>query len=222
MGQIEENERVEMGRTVCKVWVPRAIEGEPDPLRYTGKSSQETNTKHRQILRTLQPCALKDWESIKRKGKRNVQNWGVFISVHQAQFKLSCEIIDFAPPNTLKSPANTLQIFVHKISFLSQPKKIFISISKLHILSFEIKIQVYKIYIALQILFANAQYYIVDFNIQWQIQDFPEEGAPTPRGAPTYDFAKFSQKLHEIEKIWAPREGGRVPRAPLRSATDIA
>ena len=28
--------------------------------------------------------------------------------------------------------------------------------------------------------------------IQWRIQDFPEEGAPTPRGAPTYDFAKFS------------------------------
>ena len=31
---------------------------------------------------------------------------------------------------------------------------------------------------------------------QWRIQDFPEEGAPT------YDFAKFSQKLHEIERIW--------------------
>ena len=26
-------------------------------------------------------------------------------------------------------------------------------------------------------------------------------------GAPTYDFAKFSQKLHEIERIWTP--GGR-------------
>ena len=32
--------------------------------------------------------------------------------------------------------------------------------------------------------------------VQWRIQDFPEEGAPT------YDFAKFSQKLHEIERIW--------------------
>ena len=51
--------------------------------------------------------------------------------------------------------------------------------------------------------------------IQWRIQDFPEEGAPTPRGggAPTYDFAKFSQKLHEIERIWAP-EGGRASPAP--------
>ena len=52
---------------------------------------------------------------------------------------------------------------------------------------------------------------------QWRIQDFPEEGAPTPWGAATYDFAIFSQKLHEIKIIWAP--GARVPRAPLRSAT---
>ena len=34
---------------------------------------------------------------------------------------------------------------------------------------------------------------------------FPRGGAPTPRGgAPTYDFAKFPQKLHEIERFWAP------------------
>ena len=31
---------------------------------------------------------------------------------------------------------------------------------------------------------------------QWRIQDFPEEGAPT------YDFTKFSQELHEIKRIW--------------------
>ena len=31
-------------------------------------------------------------------------------------------------------------------------------------------------------------------------------------GTPTYDFAKFSQKLHEIERIWTP---------PLRSATAL-
>ena len=30
---------------------------------------------------------------------------------------------------------------------------------------------------------------------QWQIQDFTEEGHQS-RGAPTYDFAKFFQKLH--------------------------
>ena len=34
-------------------------------------------------------------------------------------------------------------------------------------------------------------------------------GANSPGGAPTYDFAKFSQKLHEIERIWAPRGGAR-------------
>ena len=40
---------------------------------------------------------------------------------------------------------------------------------------------------------------------QWWIQDFPEVGAPT-QGAPTYDFSKFPQKLHEIERIWILRE----------------
>ena len=29
-------------------------------------------------------------------------------------------------------------------------------------------------------------------------------------GAPTYDFAKFSRKLHEIERIWTP--GGRASK----------
>ena len=31
----------------------------------------------------------------------------------------------------------------------------------------------------------------------------PRRGRQLPRGgAPTYDFAKISQKLHEIERIW--------------------
>ena len=34
-------------------------------------------------------------------------------------------------------------------------------------------------------------------------------------GVPTYDFAKFSQKQHEIERIWRG-----LPLMPLRSATD--
>ena len=44
-------------------------------------------------------------------------------------------------------------------------------------------------------------------------------GANSPgEGAPTYDFAKFSRKLHEIERIltsggWG-EGGGRAPRAP--------
>ena len=44
-------------------------------------------------------------------------------------------------------------------------------------------------------------------------------GAPTLQGVPTYDFAKISEKLHEIEKILV-RGGGGAP--PLRSATDMA
>ena len=42
---------------------------------------------------------------------------------------------------------------------------------------------------------------------------FPEVGAPTLQGrAPTYDFAKISQNLHEIERTWTPR--GRASLAP--------
>ena len=57
--------------------------------------------------------------------------------------------------------------------------------------------------------------------MQWLIPvadpGFPRRGgANSPGGglgvAPTYDFAKISQKLHEIEIIWTP--GGRIPHAP--------
>ena len=62
----------------------------------------------------------------------------------------------------------------------------------------------------------NSSYIIV--MQQWRIQDFPEEGAPTPQGGtPTYDFAKISPKLHKIERIWGPG-GGVVPCTPLRCA----
>ena len=47
---------------------------------------------------------------------------------------------------------------------------------------------------------------------QWQIQDFPEVGAPTLRGwvgKEKYYFGKFSQKLYEIKRIWTP--GGAPP-----------
>ena len=50
----------------------------------------------------------------------------------------------------------------------------------------------------------------------------PRRGRQLPRGggAPTYDFAIFPQKLHEIERIWAPRGGGRASKILLcRSAT---
>ena len=52
---------------------------------------------------------------------------------------------------------------------------------------------------------------------QWRVQDFPEVGAVNPPGGmPTYNFAKFSPKLHGIEKIWTH---WGVPRSPLRAAT---
>ena len=51
------------------------------------------------------------------------------------------------------------------------------------------------------------------FYKQWQIQHFPEVGAPTLQGAPTYDYAKFSRKMHEIERIWTPR-GSRTTLSP--------
>ena len=41
----------------------------------------------------------------------------------------------------------------------------------------------------------------------------PRRGRQLPRGAPTYDFATFSQKLHEIERIWTSR-GGRASLTP--------
>ena len=44
-------------------------------------------------------------------------------------------------------------------------------------------------------------------------------GALTVQGVPTYDFTKFSQKLHESVSIWTPGGGGgdgwgRVPGTP--------
>ena len=51
---------------------------------------------------------------------------------------------------------------------------------------------------------------------------FPIGGDTNPVGGmPTYDFAKFSEKMHEIEKILGHRGGGHVPGAPPKSTTDI-
>ena len=55
---------------------------------------------------------------------------------------------------------------------------------------------------------------------QWQIQDFPEEGTPTPWGGGLRqhtilpNFSKICMKLKEFEPQWEGR-GVRVPRAPL-------
>ena len=40
-------------------------------------------------------------------------------------------------------------------------------------------------------------------------------GGADPRGVPTYDFVKISQKLHEIEKFLGRRGGTRRVRPPL-------
>ena len=37
-------------------------------------------------------------------------------------------------------------------------------------------------------------------------------GRQLSRGVPTYDFAKISQKLHEIERICTPRGRGAGPK----------
>ena len=47
------------------------------------------------------------------------------------------------------------------------------------------------------------------------MQDSPQEGAPTLQGAPTYDFAKICEKLHEIEKILSCGGGGGARGTPL-------
>ena len=43
---------------------------------------------------------------------------------------------------------------------------------------------------------------------------FPRGGGINPVGAPTYDFAQFSQKLHEIKRSRTP---GGAPHPPLDS-----
>ena len=49
------------------------------------------------------------------------------------------------------------------------------------------------------------------YKVYYSVADpgFPRGGgANSPGGAPTYDFAKISPKLHKIERIWTP--GGRL------------
>ena len=51
---------------------------------------------------------------------------------------------------------------------------------------------------------------------------FPRGGGANPSGVLTYDFAKVSQNLHEIERIWIREAGGASKILLCRSATDIA
>ena len=52
---------------------------------------------------------------------------------------------------------------------------------------------------------------------------FPQGGGANSQGAPTYDFAKISQKLHEIERIWTPGDtrDAHPPGVQIRSATAL-
>ena len=46
----------------------------------------------------------------------------------------------------------------------------------------------------------------------WRIQDFPVEGAVTPKGGvPTYYLANFSRKLHENEEILGQKGSALAP-----------
>ena len=65
---------------------------------------------------------------------------------------------------------------------------------------------------------------LLPFQWQWRIQDFPEEGAVTPKGIFTnLLFAQFSPKTAGKWRNFGPEggRGNRVPRVPpLRSATE--
>ena len=59
--------------------------------------------------------------------------------------------------------------------------------------------------------FESANFFhLVNENLPIPVADpgFPRGGgANPPEGAPTYILPNFPQKLHEIERIWTPREG---------------
>ena len=75
----------------------------------------------------------------------------------------------------------------------------------------------------------EAYYHLKVYNVHFKVVSgrsriSPRRGCQLSKGAPKYDFAKLSQKLHEIERIWSQRERmrvlSRVPRhpPPFRSA----
>ena len=50
---------------------------------------------------------------------------------------------------------------------------------------------------------------------------FPVVGGANPPGVPTYDFAKFCEKLHEIKKILGRRGGGGPKSATAYTAQQL-
>ena len=61
-------------------------------------------------------------------------------------------------------------------------------------------------------LIFKTWHYMTISEISGGIQDFP-------RGVRTYEFAKFSHKLHEIERIWTPVD---IPHRPLVDSEQIS
>ena len=61
-----------------------------------------------------------------------------------------------------------------------------------------------------------------NYTYQWRIQDFTEEGAPTPRGGGRQHtiLPKFPKKPNEIERIWTPGGGRGGSARPLRPPLD--
>ena len=49
----------------------------------------------------------------------------------------------------------------------------------------------------------------------------PRVGAQTLPGTPTYDFAKFYQKMHEIERIWVGGGGEAHPKFYIGKITKV-
>ena len=56
---------------------------------------------------------------------------------------------------------------------------------------------------------------LVCSHYQWRIQDFPEVGASTLQGAPTYNFPNFPKNCMKLKEFGSPKEGTCIPRAPL-------
>ena len=49
---------------------------------------------------------------------------------------------------------------------------------------------------------------------QWRIQDFPEEGAPTPGGRQPMILSIFAENCMKMKKFWPGGGGGRTSPAP--------
>ena len=61
----------------------------------------------------------------------------------------------------------------------------------------------------------------IRFNLQWRIQDFPEEGVPTAQGGRQHTILpNFSKNCMKLEEFRPPGRASLEP-PPLRSATDL-